>query len=136
MRIIFLVTFGLLAGCASSVERVQTLRDGAPDWYNDRKTEISGEDYPSIGEIPNSTKRENKRSRTKLSSSKKETNAALALFAADPRSSSAEETPEEMLAWAKANKRAVERDLAPADHLTDEEVETIKRDFQSSLDRL
>jgi len=134
MRIIFLVTFGLLVGCATSIERVQTLKDGAPDWYNDRKTEISGQDYPSIGNVPEVTDR--KGTRKKLSSSQKETNAALSLFANDPRSSPAEETAGEMVAWAQAHRRAMERDLAPADHLTDEEVETLKRDFQSSLDRL
>ena len=51
MRTGVFVTFVLLAGCAGSIEKVQSMRADAPDWYEARKVEFRGEGYPELNSI-------------------------------------------------------------------------------------
>jgi hypothetical protein len=60
----------------------------------------------------------------------------LALLKEDPRSAPADETPEEIAAWAAEMKRAVEGRLPAPDFLTDAEVEEIKARFDIARARL
>ncbi|MEL7103729.1 MAG: hypothetical protein AAGL97_14345 [Pseudomonadota bacterium] len=134
MRTGVFVTFVFLAGCAGSIEKVQSMRAEAPDWYEARKVEFRGEGYPSLNSIPEP--RTDYDPVAKLELSEAETLAALAIFENDPRSELATETPEEILAWASEVKRAVEGRLPAPDFMTDEEVEAIKARFQIARARL
>ena len=134
MRIAIFVTIAFLAGCASSVEKVQSLRAQAPDWYEARKVEFRGEGYPSLSDIPQNTPRD--RTMRRLQISEAETLAALEVFSTHPRGQLAVETPEEIRAWALEVKRAVEGQLPAPDFMTDEEVEEIKARFNVRRARL
>ena len=134
MRIGIFVTFAFLVGCTSSIEKVQSLRSQAPDWYEARKVEFRGEGYPSLTEIPEPSRI--KRTRLRLRLSEADTLAALEMFYSDPRAEPATETPEEVRAWALEVKRAVEGQLPAPDFLTDEEVEDIKARFNVPRARL
>jgi len=134
MRIGIFVTFAFLVGCTSSIEKVQSLRSQAPDWYEARKVEFRGEGYPSLTDIPEPSQRNEARVSLRLSEA--ETLAALEMFYSDPRAEPATETPEEVRAWALEVKRAVEGQLPAPDFLTDEEVEDIKARFNVPRARL
>ena len=134
MRAVIFVTFALLAGCASSLERVQAVRDAAPDWYAARKVEISGDGYPSIGDIPFVT--EETRPGQQLGLSERDTIATLRALLADPRSNMAEESPAEMRIWATTVRRAVEGRIPAPDFLTDEDVAALKAIFDRPRGRL
>jgi hypothetical protein len=134
MRIGIFVTFAFLAGCTSSIEKVQSLRAQAPDWYEARKVEFRGEGYPSLTEIPEPAKRKSTILQLRLSGA--ETLAALDMFYTDPRAELPTETAEEIRAWALEVKRAVEGQLPAPDFLTDEEVEDIKARFNVPRARL
>ncbi|NQY12691.1 MAG: hypothetical protein HRT81_02385 [Henriciella sp.] len=134
MRTGVFVTFVFLAGCAGSIEKVQAMRADAPEWYEARKQEFRGEGYPDLNAIPE--KRTDYDPVRKLELSEAETRAALALLNEDPRSAPADETPEEIAAWAAEMKRAVEGRLPAPDFLTDAEVEEIKARFNIARARL
>lgn len=134
MRMGIFVTFAFLAGCASSIEKVQSLRSEAPDWYEARKVEFRGEGYPSLNDIPEPSQVRSTRNRLQLSEA--DTLAALDMFYSHPRAEPATETPEEIRAWALEVKRAVEGQLPAPDFLTDEEVEEIKARFDVPRARL
>lgn len=134
MRAAFFVTFALIAGCSSSFERIQTMRESAPEWYDDRKYEIRGENYPRISEIPLLSETDVPGQNIDQSGA-----GAMAIFAAmmrDPRSQPAQESPAEMLAWASEVRRAVEGQLPAPDFLTDEEVAALKAIFDTPRARL
>lgn len=133
MRAAILVTFALLAGCASSLERVQEVRESAPDWYEARKVEISGKDYPRISDIPVVT--EVNRPGQQLSISRADTLKALNMFMNDPRATGPEETAASMQAWANKTRAAFEGQVPAPDFLTDEEVEALKAVFDTPRGR-
>lgn len=134
MRACVFVTFALVAGCASSIERVQAMRQQAPDWYEARKLEFRGEGYPDLNSVPAlSPPGETRR---KLELSEEETLAALAKFNADPRAVPVTETAEEMQAWARQVRRAVEGRLPAPDFLTDEEADALRARFDVPRARL
>lgn len=134
MRTGVFVTFVFLAGCAGSIEKVQTMRAEAPDWYEARKVEFRGEGYPDFSSIPEA--RTDYDPVRKLELSEEETQAALALFNEDPRSELAVETPEQIQAWAEETRRAVEGRLPAPNFMTDAEVEAIKARFNIARARL
>ena len=134
MRAAFFVTIAALAGCSSSLDRVRDMRAQAPDWYEARKTEFRGEGYPSIFSVPE--KSDDYDPVRKLELSEQETLAALELFNSDPRADLAQETGEEMMAWAIDVRRAVEGRLPAPDFMTDAEVEEIKARFNVPRARL
>ena len=134
MRLVIFVTFVFLTGCASSIEKVQSLRAQAPDWYEARKVEFRGEGYPSLADIPQNTPRDSTMRRLQMSEA--ETLAALDMFFTDPRGALPTETPEQIRAWALEVRRAVEGQLPAPDFMTDEEVEDIKARFDVPRARL
>lgn len=134
MRTAIFVTFALLAGCASSIEQVRSMRDQAPDWYEARKVEFRGEGYPRISEVPVLDTSYNP-IRT-LALSEAETLAALEMFNNDPRADGAIESAESIRAWARLNKRAVEGQIPAPDFMTDEEAAALKARFDVPRGRL
>ena len=134
MRAAIFVTFALLAGCASSFEKVKTMRAEAPDWYEARKVEFRGEGYPSLASVPETAPSYDPL--RKLEVSEAEVRAALERFNSDPRAQGAVETADEMRAWAVEVRRAVEGRLPAPDFLTDAEVEQIKARFNVPRARL
>lgn len=134
MRAVFFVTFAILTGCASSMERVQAMRDNAPEWYADRKVEIAGKSYPSIGDIPTVTS--DNRPGIDLLRAGEMTSQALADFLNDPRATPAAETPAEMLTWAESLRRAIGGQVPAPDFLTDEDVDALHALFDRPRGRL
>ncbi|MEM6651641.1 MAG: hypothetical protein AAGA72_09825 [Pseudomonadota bacterium] len=134
MRTWIFVTFALLTGCTSSIEKVQTMRAQAPDWYEARKVEFRGEAYPDLNSIPEIAPGYNPVQKLQLS--EEETLEALARFYANPRAAANTETAEEMRQWALNVRRAVEGRLPAPNFLTDAEVEEIKARFDVPRARL
>ena len=134
MRMGIFVTFAFLAGCTNSIEKVQSLRAQAPDWYEARKVEFRGEGYPDLNSVPELQAGDDPRQ--KLALSEEETLAALAMFNADPRARASTETAEEMMAWAAEVRRAVEGRLPAPDFMTDAEVAALKARFDVPRGRL
>lgn len=134
MRAGVFVTFALLVGCSSSLERVKAMRAEAPEWYEARKVEFRGEGYPSLASVPVPATGESAARRLELSEA--EVLAALERFNSDPRAAGAAETPEAIRAWAAEERRAVEGQLPAPDFMTDAEVEEIKARFNVPRARL
>lgn len=134
MRACVFVTFVFLAGCAGSFEKVQAMRAQAPDWYDARKVEFRGEGYPDLNSIPELSA--DYRPLRKLELSEEETLAALEMFSSNPRATLPTETADEILAWAREVRRAVEGRLPAPDFMTDAEVEEIKARFNVARARL
>lgn len=134
MRTWIFVTFALLTGCTSSIEKVQTMRAQAPDWYEARKVEFRGEGYPDLNSIPEIAPGYNPAEKLQLS--EEETLEALARFNANPRAKANTETADEMRQWALNVRRAVEGRLPAPNFLTDAEVEEIKARFDVPRARL
>ena len=134
MRAIILVTLLLAAGCASSLERIQEVREAAPEWYKERRVELAGEDYPSIADMPTITA-ETRPGQT-LPEAEAATLAALRALLTDPRNRPVDETGEEMRAWSAAVRADLDRQIPPADFLTDEEVAALKAIFDTARARL
>ena len=134
MRAIVLVTLLVSSGCASSLERIVEVRDAAPEWYKERRTELAGRDYPAIADVPVVTAET--RPGQRLGVSQAETLRALDALLTDSRNAPVEETGEEMRAWAKALRSDVDQQIPPADFLTDEEVEALRATFDTPRGRL
>ncbi|MEM8616166.1 MAG: hypothetical protein AAGF20_04450 [Pseudomonadota bacterium] len=125
--VIFVIISGLLASCASSLQRVQEVRETAPEWYEARKAEIQGDGYPNIGDVPRMTREAQPGQQLPLS--KRETLEALALFEASPANRGAEETAEEMLAWAARTRLKVDVAIPPADFMNEAEAAALRAIF-------
>ncbi|MEO1661831.1 MAG: hypothetical protein AAFR51_12635 [Pseudomonadota bacterium] len=134
MRAAILLTFVLLSGCTSSIEKVQAMRAQAPDWYEARKVEFRGEGYPDLSSVPELQAGYDPL--LKLTLSEEETLAALAMFNSDPRAQASTESAEAILAWAADVRRAVEGRLPAPDFMTDAEVDALKARFDVPRGRL
>ena len=111
------------------------MRAQAPDWYEARKTEFRGEGYPSIFSVPQKDTEITTRC-ANWNCPRKRHWRRWRLFNNDPRAALAEETPEEIMAWALDVRRAVEGRLPAPDFMTDAEVEEIKARFNVPRARL
>ena len=49
---LLIVALLLLQACTNSFAQVRGAVNQAPDWYADRRTEIRGEGYPAIADVP------------------------------------------------------------------------------------
>lgn len=49
---LLIVPLLLIAGCSSSYAKVREAINNAPAWYGERRTEIRGEGYPELSELP------------------------------------------------------------------------------------
>lgn len=134
MRAMVLVTLLVISGCASSLERLGDVRDAAPEWYKERRTELAGRDYPTIADVPTITSET--RPGQRLDASQAETLEALDALLTDPRNAPVNESAAEMTAWAEALRAGVDQQIPPADFLTDEEVEALKATFDTPRGRL
>ncbi len=134
MRCLSLCMLMIFASCASSMERVQDVRERAPDWYEARKQELFSKSYPDIYSIPEPV--EFKSRLEALGMSEAETLAALARFSETLSTMTVLEAPSEMLAWADENRRAIEGRMTPPEFLTDEDVEALKAVFDTPRGRL
>lgn len=134
MRAMILVTLLLSAGCASSLERIGEVRDAAPEWYKERRTELAGRDYPTIASVPVVTSET--RPGQRLEASQAATLEALDALLTDPRNAPVDETGQEMRDWAARTRAGVDRQIPPADFLTDEEIAALKAVFDTRRGRL
>jgi len=127
MRFVIVLAFAMLSGCTSSFDRARAMRTGVPDWYAAKRVEIAGESYGQIRDIPNVTP--DQAFGQSLSFGEAETRAALAAFQADARAALPQESPEEMLAWARRVRNRVTADIPEANFLTDADVALLKARF-------
>lgn len=134
MRAMILVTLLVSAGCASSLERINEVREAAPEWYKERRVELAGEDYPSIADMPTITA-ETRPGQT-LAEAEAATLAALDALLTDPRNSPVTETGDDMRAWSAAVRADLDRQIPVPDFLTDEDVAALKAIFDTSRARL
>ena len=127
MRQFFIISMLIVAGCASSMDRLSDMREAAPEWYEARKTELAGEGYPSLGDVPrNATYR---RQQAQLVLTREEQDQILAAFNADPRSEPVNVTPEDILAWSAELRARVNAQMRPAQFLSDAEIASLKARF-------
>ncbi len=110
MKIGFLMGLLWLGGCASQMDAMRGVADDAPEWFQDRRTEIAGEDYPDIQTIPSVTTGD----RPSISTNAARTPAELfqVLFATNARAALPTTTAADITAWART-KRAVFAGLVP-----------------------
>ncbi|MEM5517434.1 hypothetical protein WNY37_10755 [Henriciella sp. AS95] len=127
MRPFLLILGFLLAGCAGSVGKLSDMRDAAPDWYEARKTELAGEGYPSLANVPQNTTY--RRQQASMVLTREEQNALLAAFEANPRSAQVDETLEQILEWSRALRARVDQQLTEASFLTDAQIARLHARF-------
>lgn len=127
MRAALIVIIAGLAGCAGPLDRVRELRANAPDWYEARRTEIAGEGYGNIRDIPRIS--EDARPGKVLPMTRSETLLALARFEGTDRIALPQETAEEMRAWVADVRKVFDENVPEPDFLTDEDVIELKARF-------
>jgi len=93
----------LLAGCANSFGKVTDSMASAPEWYGEARTEIIGEGYPDLSEMPELAKVEVSQTVKELTVSRADAEAARLLFASNPRASAPDVTAADMAAFRSAN---------------------------------
>lgn len=115
----------LVAGCTSSFTKVRTAINEAPDWYAERRTQIRGEGYPQIVDIPAATPAS--QPVKSLSISGDELASLQRQFLTDPR---AEVAAAEKIAEVAAELRAeFEPGLPEAEFLSESEIAAIRASF-------
>lgn len=100
----------MLGACASQVDAVRGAVDEAPDWFQQRRTELRGEDYPSIVEVPTVLKRD----RPAISEAGRATRMAglKAEFLSDPRAEAPNQSRADIEKWV-AEKKALFAGIEP-----------------------
>ncbi len=134
MRSAFFVTIWLFGGCASALNPIQDMRQGAPAWYEARKEEIRGEGYPQIANIP--VLAGAVRPGQGLARSRENTLSALALLRSDPRMIVPSETAEEMRAWSQELQFLLESQVPQVEFMTDADVAALRARFDTARGRL
>lgn len=103
------------------------MKEAAPDWYEARRTELAGEGYPRLSQVPvNTTYRQQVRQADLTRAEREQIRTA---FEANPRAEPATVSPEEILAWSAELRSRVNRQMTQADFLTDAEIEALRARF-------
>lgn len=92
-----------LGGCASQVNAVRSAADEAPAWFQERREEIRGEDYPDIRTVP-TVNADTRPQLGKESGALARTGSATE-FAAHPRATPPNISPADIMAWVQAKKQ-------------------------------
>ncbi|MFN3314805.1 MAG: hypothetical protein ACK46Q_15260 [Hyphomonas sp.] len=117
----------LLAGCATSLSAVRGAVDQAPDWYGERRSEIRGEGYPELVDVP-VVDRANMPGRG-LPARRARGGELIALFENNPRAEAPQGGMEEILELA-AEIRAGFAGYEPADDfLSEADLAVIRSSF-------
>jgi hypothetical protein len=117
----------LATACTSSFSKVRSAINDAPDWYAARRTEIRGEGYPSVAEIP--TIDASWTPGTALSVSAVDLASLQAAFDSDPRAQVSLNGAAEIAAIAAEIRASFGPPLPEADFLTETEIAAIRASF-------
>ncbi len=117
----------LASACTSSFSKVRGALNDAPDWYEARRTEIRGEGYPAIADIP--AVDANWKPGEGLAASGADIAVIQAAFAADARAQAPAAGAAEIAAVVAAIQGEFEPGLPPGDFLTHTEIAAIRASF-------
>jgi hypothetical protein len=117
----------LASACTSSFSKVRGALNDAPEWYEARRTEIRGEGYPAIADIP--TVDANWKPGEGLAASGAEIAVIQAAFAADARAQAPAAGAAEIAAVAAAIRGEFEPGLPPGEFFTQTEIAAIRASF-------
>ncbi|MFN7165230.1 MAG: hypothetical protein ACK4P2_10480 [Hyphomonas sp.] len=117
----------LASACTSSFSKVRGALNDAPEWYEARRTEIRGEGYPDIADIP--TVDANWKPGEGLAASGDQIAIIQAAFAADERAQLPAAGAAEIEAVLAEIKGAFEPGLPPGEFFTDTEIAAIRASF-------
>jgi hypothetical protein len=117
----------LAAGCTSSFSKARQAIKDAPAWYGEARTEIRGEGYPQIADIPeiDTTWKPGEQ----LAASKESIVLIQAAFAADERAQAPSVDVDEVAAVAAEIRAGFEPGLPEAEFLTAREIAAIRESF-------
>ena len=117
----------LASACTSSFSKVRGALNDAPEWYEARRTEIRGEGYPAIADIP--AVDANWKPGEGLAASGADIAVIQAAFAADARAQAPAAGAAEIAAVVAAIQGEFEPGLPPGDFLTHTEIAAIRASF-------
>lgn len=117
----------LASACSSSFSRVRSAINEAPEWYDARRTEIRGEGYPEIADIP--TLEAGWRPERTLSVSGEEMAALQKIFDTEERAEVATDGAEKIAAIAAELRAEFEPGLPEAEFLSESEIAAIRASF-------
>lgn len=117
----------LIAGCSSSFSKVRSAINEAPEWYEARRTEIRGEGYPHVADIP--VVEAGWRPARTLSKSGEEMAALQKVFDTAERAQVAHDGAEKIAAVAAELRAEFEPGLPEAEFLSESEIAAIRASF-------
>ena len=117
----------LASACTSSFSKVRGALNDAPEWYEARRTEIRGEGYPAIADIP--AVDANWKPGEGLAASGADIAVIHAAFAADALAQAPAAGAAEIAAVVAAIQGVFEPGLPPGDFLTPTEIAAIRASF-------
>ena len=117
----------LASACTSSFSKVRGALNDAPEWYEARRTEIRGEGYPAIADIP--AVDANWKPGEGLAASGADIAVIQAAFAADARAQAPAAGAAEIAAVVAAIQGVFEPGLPPGEFLTPTEIAAIRESF-------
>lgn len=117
----------LATACTSSFSKVRTAINDAPEWYDARRTEIRGEGYPEVIDIP--TIDANWKPDAALAASGDSMAILLDAFDNDPRARISLTGAEDILAVAAEIRGTFGPPLPEAGFLTETEIAAIRESF-------
>ena len=91
-----------VAGCANNVSKTMTAAiAGAPEWFEERRDEMAGDDYPKLNSVP--SEQAEFVGRAQIETEQEELIGEAQEIESDPRSfERTEKERKEALAWAKS----------------------------------
>lgn len=117
----------LASACTSSFSKVRAAINEAPEWYAERRTEIRGEGYPEVADIP--TVEAGWKPDRSLNKSKTEMAALRQVFDTAERAEVAEDGAEKIAAIAAELRAEFEPGLPEAEFLSESEIAAIRASF-------
>jgi hypothetical protein len=117
----------LASACTSSFSKVRAAINDAPEWYEARRTEIRGEGYPEISDIP--TVDANWKPGVGLAASGDQIAIIQAAFLADERAQLAPEGAAGIAAFMAEIRAEFEPGLPPGEFFTETEIAAIRESF-------
>jgi hypothetical protein len=121
------VSFLLLAGCAASFTAAREAVGQAPEWYGERRTQIRGEGYPAIADVPR-LERSNLPGRG-LSQRRSRAAQLIAQFDNNPRAEPPQGGIEEILELAEGIRARFGDEEPPEAFLTEADLAAIRASF-------
>ncbi len=110
------------------MDQISDLRETAPEWYEARKQELSGRDYPKLANVPVSQTYQADRSGLVKSAAERE--AIREAFFSHPRSEPTYLTPEQIRDWGLKISQRLEAMNEPVDYLSDADVKSLRARFE------